>query len=250
MKKSILILLALIALTAVFAQGFSINTPEGSITMSITGVEPDGRTKSGNVIDMIVAKLEQLEKDYHSKLNKLDQKRCSNIVEEIYGLLALLPDDAYVTVTSSSSSTTTTTSTSTSSQPNISINISGSMVEEKPAPAVTEKPAKPKPQVEEKPAPGRKTMNDKDFNDLISRIGKESFSDDKLRVLRTAARNFKFSVNQIVRLIGAYTYSEDKLQALRISYPECTDPHNNYRIIDAFTFSSDKEEADDIINSF
>ncbi len=246
MKKVILIALALIATFAVYAQGFSINTPEGNISMSITGIESDGKTKSGNIIDKIVNRLERLEKDYHSKLNKIDQKRAQNIVEEIYGLLAMLPYDANVTFTTSSSSSTTTT---TSGQPNININITGGMVEEKPV--VQKQPKKPQQQlVEATPASNRKIISDKDFNDLMSRIAKESFSDDKLRVLRTAARNFKFNVNQIVRLIGAYTYSEDKIQALQISYPECVDPHNNFRIIDAFTFSSDKEEADNIINSY
>ncbi|MDZ4121684.1 MAG: hypothetical protein U1C33_04645, partial [Candidatus Cloacimonadaceae bacterium] len=180
MKRLIFSLLILLAFQAAFAQGFSISTPEGNISMTITGIDSDGKTKSGNVIDMIAAKLEELEKNYHTKLNKLDQKRAQNIVEEIYNLLALLPYDANVVLTTSSSSTSTTTTTTT--QPNININISGSMVEEKPAPVVKEKPQKPKPVVEEKPASGRKLIGDKDFNDLIGRIGKESFSDDKLRV--------------------------------------------------------------------
>ena len=251
MKKMTLIALALIATIALFAQGFSINTPEGSISMSITGVDAAGNSKSGNIIDNIVVRLERLEKEFHTKLNKVDQKRAASIVEEIYGLLALLPEDARVTLTTSSSSTTTTTSSST--QPNININISGSMVEE--TPVVQEQPKKQPPKkqqqlVQDISTSNRKAISDRDFNDLISRIGKESFSDDKIRVLRTAARNYKFNVNQIVRIIGAYTYSEDKLQALQISYPECIDPQNGFRIIDAFTFSSDKEEADNIINSY
>jgi|GEM_PF-954405 len=256
MKKIVLILVALVAVISIYAQGFSIQTPEGNISMTISGVEPDGKTKSGNIIDQIVAKLEVLEKEYSVKLNKLDSKRANNIIDEIYGLLALLPADANVVITSSSSTTTTTSTTST--QPNININITGNMVEEKPvtqekpkkpAQIVEEKPSKPAPVIEEKPSTSRKLMAEKDFNDLLSRIGKESFSDDKLRVLRTAARNSKFNVSQIVRLIGAYTYSEDKIEALRISYPEVVDPQNNFKIIDAFTFSSDKEEADNIINS-
>lgn len=255
MKRTLLLIIAIMACFAIYAQGFTIQTPEGSMQMTITGVDSEGNTKSGKIIDMIVAKLEQLEKDYHSKLSKLDQKRAQNIVEEIYGLLALLPEDSSVTISSSQ-----TTSSTTSSQPNININISGTMVEEKPTQTIKESPKKPEARIEDKPqkpAPkveqtvisSRSHLSDSDFNDLIARIGKESFSDDKLRVLRTAAKNSRFNVNQITRLIGAYTYSEDKIQALQIAYPDCVDPHNNYKILDAFTYSSDKEEAEGIINS-
>ena len=250
MKRIWIIVLLSISAVCLFAQGFTISTPEGNVTMSITGVQADGKTTTGNIIDQIVVKLEALQKDYHSKLNKIDQKRANNMVDEIYNLLAMLPEDATITVSQTSS---TTTSTSTTTTPNININISGMQTEEKPVveqkPVVQEKPQPVKPIIEEKPTSGRKTINDSEFGELIARIGKENFSDDKIRVLKTAAKNYKFNVNQIVRLINAYTYSEDKIAALQLSYPECTDPQNNYKILDAFTYSEDKEEADDIINS-
>ncbi len=232
---------------SLFAQGFTISTPEGNVTMSITGIPADGTTTSGNIIDQIVVKLEALQKDYHSKLNKIDQKRANNMVDEIYNLLAMLPDDANITV-----SQTPSTSTNTSS--NININISGMQTEEKPTPVVEAKPPvqqtqQVKPIIEEKPANGRMAITENDFLGLLDRIDKENFCDDKTRVLKTATKNYKFNVNQIVRLIGAFAFAEDKVKTLQISYPGCTDPQNNYKILDAFTYSEDKEAAEDIINS-
>ncbi|PKN79908.1 MAG: hypothetical protein CVU48_03795 [Candidatus Cloacimonetes bacterium HGW-Cloacimonetes-1] len=249
MKRFWILVLMTVMTISMFAQGFTFTTPEGNITMSITGVPADGTTTSGNIIDQIVIKLEALQKDYHSKLNKIDQKRANNMVEEIYNLLALLPDNASITI-----SQTPSTSTNTSS--NININISGMQTEEKPTPqAVIE--AKPpvqqtqqvKPLIEEKPTNGRKAISANDFAELLGRINKESFSDDKTRILKTASKNYNFNVNQILRLIGSFTFAEDKVDALQISYPGCTDPQNNYKILDAFTYSEDKEAAEDIINA-
>ena len=91
-------------------------------------------------------------------------------------------------------------------------------------------------------------MPDSDFSNLVSRIRGESFSDDQLRVLRTAAKNYNFSCGQIVTLISCFTYSQDKMEALRITYPKVTDPRNNYTILDSFTYSTDKEAAEAIMN--
>ncbi|MDP3114780.1 MAG: DUF4476 domain-containing protein [Candidatus Cloacimonadaceae bacterium] len=241
MQKLMLIAIALFGIGLLFAQGFTISTPEGNISMNITGVQADGKTNSGTLIDNIVARLEQLQKEHHVKLNKVDQIRAKKLVDEIYELLALLPMDANVSVTSAPTAQP-------SSQPNISINITSPPADTKPAPTV--KPSTEKPKHEAITTPGRKLMPDKDFNDLMARINKESFADNKLRVLNTAAKNSRFNVSQIVRLIGAFTFAEDKLNALSVAYPECQDPHNNYKILEAFTFASDKEDAEEIINSY
>ncbi|MDZ4181348.1 MAG: DUF4476 domain-containing protein [Candidatus Cloacimonadaceae bacterium] len=236
MHKLMLIALALFSVSLVFAQGFTLSTPDGDISLNITGVPMDGKTNTGTLIDNIVNRLELLQKDYHSKLNKVDQIKAKKLVDEIYELLALLPMDAGVSLSTASS-------TQTNASPNININITTPPTTVKPVPVEIPKP-------EAITAPGRKLMSDKDFTDLLARIKKESFADDQLRVLNTAAKNSRFNVNQIVRLLGAFSFASDQLSALQIAYPECDDPHNNYKILDAFTFSSDKEEAEEIMNSY
>lgn len=228
--KSVLLTALLLAIAFLGAQEFRLSTPGGDVSVSISGVQESGNTTSGIIIDQIAAKLEILEKDIHGKLSKLDQKKAENILNEIYGLLALLPS-------------------------NQTINLSSSLTA-RPTPVKPETPAAP-PVVQPAPAPApapapvqtsRKSMSDKDFTALMDRIKAESFGDNKLRVLRTAALHSRFNCAQIVRLIGAFTYSDEKLEALRVSYPDCTDPQNSFRIIDAFTYSDDKEEAERIIN--
>ncbi|MBT4332093.1 MAG: hypothetical protein HOD64_02355, partial [Candidatus Cloacimonetes bacterium] len=84
MKK--ILILSLLALTVlVFADG---------ISMSVSVDETSSSNSSSvNVVDEIANRIDVLQNKYFSKLNKLDQKRANKIIDEIYELLALLPDD-------------------------------------------------------------------------------------------------------------------------------------------------------------
>jgi hypothetical protein len=230
---TIVILLGTMVLSA---QGFSLNASEDGFSMSVSGMETttnssSSTSKSSNtVIDEIVSNLEKLQKLYTGKLSKLDGKRADKIVDNIYELLAEIPTDA-------SNETTTTTSNGTNSNSStINININDEVTTTPSTPVVEAEPET------------NSAMPSGEFSTLVSRIGSESFADDKLRVLRTAASNHSFKVSQIVTLLGQFNFADDKLSALRISYPGCVDPKNNYQILDAFTFSGDKEEAEQIIN--
>jgi hypothetical protein len=254
--RYILIFLILMSSVMLFAQQFQLNTPDGSISMSITGVQNNGNTTSGNIIDQIANKLDQLEKDCHSKLNKVDQMKAKRIMDEVYGLLALLPTNQDINVQQKTTASSNTSSTNGS----ININITGmndepdQEVEQKPVHHAEQKPEHhepqhPVPQVQQVQTDNaRNPISDNEMSSLISKINAENFSDGKLRVLRTASKSYRFSVNQIIRILDEFTFSNDKLSALRLAYPEVTDPKNNYKILDAFTYDSDKESADDIIN--
>jgi hypothetical protein len=247
----------LIALTMILAVailpaqvGMNMNTPEGSVSMTMTGV-PMNAPADGAVIDQIVDRLEKLEKEVHVKLTKLDKKKADKLMDEIYDLLSLLPVAEPVPVAETSASAAAASSSSSSSSSsgtaNININITG-MEGNPPPPPPHHDEEYYEDDEELSSASMRKVMPEGDFSDLVSRIKKESFSEGKIRVLRTAAKNYRFNCSQIVRLIDSYTFSEDKLEALRISYPDVADPKNNYKILDAFTFDTDKDEADRIIN--
>jgi type 1 fimbria pilin len=259
-----LITLILLSLSFILAAqvGMNVNTPEGSVNMSITGMptgpQPCAPTNQ-STIDLIVDKLEKLEKEVHIKLTKLDKKKADKIMEEVYELLGTLecstpcePAPAAASASASASSSSSSSSSS-SGTANVNINISGMEGQNQP-PANPHHNENEHPQEHNNPPHHQeqatpKPMPDADFNTLQSKIKSESFSDNKLRVLGTAAKNFNFSCNQIISLVGILTFSEDKLEALRLTYPKVTDPQNNYKILDAFTFSADKEIADSIINN-
>lgn len=234
MKKVLIVSLFLLAVAGLIAQGFTFTASEDGVSMTVSGEESSSSSKtimkvnnSGEVIDLIAKKLENLQKNYLSKLNKLDQKKADKLLDEIYSLLALLPENANLTITETKPTPPT----------NTTVNINVSSLETASSSTTTSTTT------------NNKGMNDSDFTKLISRIQGESFSDDQLRVIRTAAKLNNFKSNQIVRIIDCFSFSDDKISALDIAYKGCLDPQNNYEILDAFTYSEDKSRAERIINA-
>lgn len=242
MRYLIALIMIMISLGLSAQIDMNMTTPEGSVYMSLKGMQEKGKVSTGDIIDLIAEKLDKLEKEVHVKLNKIDQKRAENLMIDVYNLLSLLPTTQTVNYEQTASGSGSTAPTS--GTVNINMNISGMDAPQDHKP-------KPKPQHHEEqkpPASTRKAISETEFNSLVSKIKAESFADDQMRVLRTAAKNYRFNCNQIIRIIGLFNMGDEKLDALRIAYPEVTDPANNYKILDAFTFSDDKEAAEDIIN--
>ncbi|HNX00835.1 MAG TPA: DUF4476 domain-containing protein [Candidatus Cloacimonadota bacterium] len=264
--KYILSIILLIACIGLYAESMMITTPGGNIGFTVDGNSSyhDGKVTSSAVVDNIADKLQELDKSYIIKLNKMDQVRAKKLIDDIYNLLALLPANDQIAVTPAGNPTTnsnvntnvnTNTSTSTSTavndnNMNININVNNNNPDanqgnDKPH----GKPHDHHPQVdmgEEHVVV--KPIAEKDFTILVNKVKAESFSDNQLRVIRTATKNANYNVDQIVRMMDLLTYSDDKIEALRIMYPKVTDPKNNYQILDALTYSTDKEKAEEIIN--
>jgi hypothetical protein len=91
-------------------------------------------------------------------------------------------------------------------------------------------------------------MPEPDYRQLVNSISNESFEDNKLAVLQASAKYNYFSVDQIIGLLDLSTFSSWKLKALEITYPFAVDKYNSFRIINAFTFSEDKQKAQSIID--
>ena len=85
------------------------------------------------------------------------------------------------------------------------------------------------------------------FEKLISQLKEASFADDKLNIISTAAHNNFFTASQVKRILGTFSFSEGKLKALRLLKHRIVDRNNLFIIYSAFTFSSDKEKAKEIL---
>ncbi len=73
--KKIVIVVMLFTVTLMFAQNVSIESPMGSFKMNIEASSSQSSPNAVSVVDAIAERLEMLEKNFHSKLNKLDQKK-------------------------------------------------------------------------------------------------------------------------------------------------------------------------------
>ena len=187
MKKIIIISLLAFSVLA-FGEGISMSVTVDETSTSNTG--------SVGVVDEIANRIEVLQKKYISKLNKLDQKRTDKIIDEIFELLALLPEDVSI------QSTTTTLSDQTqSANLNISIDVNEQQMESETT--VIKHEVVIVEEIDEHVA-----MNSSEFQRLLNNVKNKSFADDQTSVVRIAARSKYFSISQLISLLDVFSFSD------------------------------------------
>ncbi|NTX12445.1 DUF4476 domain-containing protein [Myxococcus sp. CA051A] len=98
------------------------------------------------------------------------------------------------------------------------------------------------------PEPMVRPMGDGAFQRWFDAISRETFTDDKLRVLNTGLQNNYLLVSQVMRLMDRFSFNDDKLNVLRAVKARILDTENNYQLYNAFTFSTDKKRAQEILS--
>ena len=97
------------------------------------------------------------------------------------------------------------------------------------------------------PAPHGRPMEEGSFRALIGSVRNESFSDSQVAVVQQAAARNYFRVGQIKSLIDTVAFSAIKLRVLELCAPRVVDPENAFVVFDAFTFSTEKDQARQIL---
>lgn len=85
------------------------------------------------------------------------------------------------------------------------------------------------------------------FQALLNAVANEGFSSNKLDVIEQAAATGYFRVAQLKQLVQALSFSADKIRAVELVAPRLVDPQNAFTLYDAFSFSSDKDKARQIL---
>lgn len=109
--------------------------------------------------------------------------------------------------------------------------------------AVTPRP----PQNRPPPPPVVQPMPEGAFKRMSEAVARESFAEDKMRVLTMAARDNHFLVSQVSHLLTYFPFSQDKLTVVRELKPRILDLENGYQLYGAFSFSGDKKKLQDIL---
>lgn len=227
MKKIIIISLLAFSMLA-FGEGISMSVTVDETSTSNTG--------SISVVDEIANRIEILQNKYNSKLNKLDQKRTNKIIDEIYELLALLPEDVLI-----QSTTSTPSSQAQSANLNISIDINEQQMEHQKT--VIKHEVEIVEEVDELTA-----MSSSEFQRLLNNVKNESFADDQTSVVNIAAKSKYFSISQLMTLLDVFSFSDDKINIVQIVYPRIVDKDNAHSLLGAFTYSDDKDRVEQIIS--
>lgn len=102
--------------------------------------------------------------------------------------------------------------------------------------------------VEEIPSLAYPTDNQKWFQELYQKVKDKTFKDERLKILREAARQSDFTCDEIVQLMKIFNFDDERLEALVILEPTIIDRENTDRIVDSMTFISGEEKAKNILN--
>lgn len=102
--------------------------------------------------------------------------------------------------------------------------------------------------VEEIPSLAYPTDDQKWFQELYQKVKDKPFKDERLKILREAARQSDFTCDEIVQLMKIFNFDDERLEALVILEPTIIDRENTYRIVDSMTFISGEEKAKNILN--
>lgn len=115
----------------------------------------------------------------------------------------------------------------------ITINVPGRVVVQ-PAPA-------PGP-VYVQPAPVCQPMEHGRFQQVISAMQAESFSDGMNRILADASYGAFFSVAQVKQVMSLYSFDDDKVDAAVSMYPQVCDVDGWFTVYQVLTFDSSRDD--------
>lgn len=244
MKKFVLILLVLASVN-MYAEKVKIYTSAGELSMELEvdkpkqeerkvevrstdqnqkiskiapAKEPESVPNSNEDILLynLLKKLNKLNADYISVLDKEEQEEAAALAADIRFLIeALYPDKAEMFK-----------KTPMSQRKKIV----------KAQPVVTPPPPPP--------PPPPVTVNESDFRFMVERVEKESFDKDKISTLKMVMKpTDKITLEQCITMLKIFPFDDGRYQALEYLYPKILEKKNTHILVDYFDFISTKDKV-------
>lgn len=117
-----------------------------------------------------------------------------------------------------------------------------------PQPKPTPPPPAPKPAPPPEDPNVPHPMHDDEFARLKKTIAMELGDKAKVALLETALGQNWLTVQQAGKLLDVVVYRDGKLDALPIIHARILDRHEEYLLIQRFTYREDKEKAQEILS--
>jgi hypothetical protein len=95
---------------------------------------------------------------------------------------------------------------------------------------------------EAKAAPTKSAMTDAAFNSLVGAVRGASFDDDKVGVVKDAARGNWFTIGQVATLMGLLAFDEGKIEAAVAAWPKVVDPQNSFELYKKLAFDDSRAQ--------
>lgn len=97
------------------------------------------------------------------------------------------------------------------------------------------------------PQPVVRPISDSELRRISDSVSRQTFAEDRMRVIVSAAQHHHFLVSQVGQLLGHFQFTQDKLAVVRELRPYILDPQNGHTLYSYFSFSSDKKRLDEIL---
>ena len=238
----LLVLLSFTTKQKLTAETMTINTPDGSVTIDVNDNTSRNRgyTSSGTIIDNISNKLEKLERNYISKLSRRDRKNAEMILDDVFSLLRMLPDNSNVTMSVSNNGRRNNNSGSAT----ISFNQGGASI------SINEANSNSYGSSSNTTVVTNTAMSSSDFENFYKNVKNEAFENDKMSTIEVNTNHNWYNVNQVVRILGLFDFGNSKIKALRTMYRKVVDRNNAQKILQTFNMGDYKKKARNIINRY
>jgi hypothetical protein len=96
----------------------------------------------------------------------------------------------------------------------------------------------------------RQPMASAEFEQLVTSIRSQWFSNGKMTTAKDAMGRSYFSTSQVRRVLELISAENDRLELAKLVYRNTTDQKNFYNLFDLFTFQSNKDDLDRYIKNF
>jgi len=83
---------------------------------------------------------------------------------------------------------------------------------------------------------------------LENSLRSANFREDKVRVIREAAKLHFFSTRQVRTIVGHLSFGADRVEAIAAIYPRLTDPENAHGLYELLSSRSDRESLEKRLN--
>lgn len=98
--------------------------------------------------------------------------------------------------------------------------------------------------------PHARVMNDQLFKTFLGKVKKEPFKDNRKTMINTALASSDFTSGQCLQLVNIYSFDDDRMEIMKMMYPRIVDKEAFFTVVDALTFSSDKDEMNKFIRNY
>jgi hypothetical protein len=85
-------------------------------------------------------------------------------------------------------------------------------------------------------------MSNGAFEQLLQRIKRETWSDDRMDIAKQAVRQKQLSSHQVRELLRCFTFGEHQLELAKFAFPHVLDPHRYEVVVDELQWSSHRRE--------